>query len=159
MIIFLAGDASLTTTTTAAAAIPMYSMQQFSQPSQMNPEYSFAMSSGVQQSPSETQQRLAQAFMPTTTPTSMWMGQGDGQMPMYSFDTNSNMQQQTQQQQFQQPPSTTSASSFLPTLSTYSTYPQVQNQQMITTPINLQGYPPISVSTNIPEFQFKTQQQ
>jgi hypothetical protein len=131
----------------------MYSIQS----NQLNPDYSVPVSSGVQPTTSETQQRLAEAFMPTTTPTTMWSS--GAQVPMYSFDTNRNMQQpQSQQQEFQQPTST-AASSFLPTLSTYSTYPQVQNQQMITTPINLQGFPPISVSTKIPEFQFKTQQQ
>lgn len=39
-----------------------------------------------------------------------------------------------------------------PSLQTYSTYPQVQHQ--VTTPITLQGMPPITVSTTIPTQQF-----
>jgi hypothetical protein len=154
-----------------STGIPMYSMDQFSQPMQRNLDYSM----NVQ--PSEAQQKLEQAFMPTTTATTsssqiMWSGAGgtaDGttnnQIPLYAFDANSNLQQQQQQQgnsqqQFQQvsQPNASQPSAFLPPLSTYSTYPQVQNQQ-ITTSINLQGYPPINVSTSIPEFQFKSNQQ
>lgn len=125
----------------------MYSVNQFSQPMpQMNASYTITSTTA-----SPSAQRLQEAFMPTTgVPTSMWNNAGQQPVPMYSFDTNSNIQQP---QNFQQA-SISSTQTYLPAVSTYTTYPQVQNPQ-ITTPINLEGFPPITVSTPIPSFQFK----
>lgn len=117
-------------------SVPMYSMSQFTQSQPLMTPFP---STTVGQT--EAQQRLNEAFMPAQ----QWSN-----VPQMQFPSDNNTFDMGQQQ-FQQ----VNSSYMQP--QTYTSYPQAQpGQQIITTPITLQGFPPISVQTTVPEGGFKS---
>jgi len=95
----------------------MYNVNQFNNYPMQQPIANYP----GQQQPTEAQQKVEQAFAPTPATT----------------DANSN--QNYQQQAF--PNASSQFNVSVPQIPTYQTYPQVQTQ------INLQGMPPLNVST------------